>query len=125
MVLGIGIDVVNISRIDASIERYEDRFLSRVFTSGEQTDCVGRDAAGESFAGRFAAKEAVFKALGAGWDVCGGFTSVEVVREQGGRPRIVLHGRAKERARQLGADSMYVSITHDAGIAAAVVVIEG
>ena len=124
MVLGIGIDVVRISRIDASIDRYGDRFLSRVFTPGEQADCGDRSAGGESLAGRFAAKEAAFKALGAGWDVCGGFTSVEVVREQDGRPQIVLHGRAQEMATRLGAGSMHVSITHDAGIAAAVVVME-
>ena len=67
----------------------------------------------------------MFKALGAGWDTCGGFKSVEVVRVKGNRPRIVLYGRAEEVAERLGVCSVHVSITHDAGIAAAVVVIEG
>ncbi len=125
MVLGIGIDVVSISRIAAAIERYGDRFLLRVFTSGERADCRDVAAAAESLAGRFAAKEATFKALSAGWDACGGFKSVAVTRAKGGRPRIVLYGRAEEIAGRLGVCSVHVSITHDAGIAAAVVVIEG
>ena len=125
MILGVGIDIVQSDRIRQAIDRYGCRFTDRVFTPGEQEYCTSKHDPFESFAVRFAAKEAAFKALGRGWDECGGFTSVEVVSDDRKRPGLVLHGRAKHYAAGLGADRVFVSLTHHAGISAAVVLFEG
>ena len=125
MILGIGIDIIQIDRIRQAIDRYGRRFTERVFTPGEQRYCNSRHDPFESFAARFSAKEAAFKALGRGWDECGGFTSVEVVSDTSNRPGLVLHGMAKHYAAGIGADRVLVSLTHHAGISAAVVILEG
>ena len=138
MILGIGMDVVEIARVERAAARYGERFLNRAFTP-EERDCCSRKTrayegsprvrahAGywESLAARFAVKEAAFKALGCGWSECGGFTSVEVVSDAGARPGIVFHGGAARLAAERGVRRAHVSITHDAGFAAAVVVLEG
>ena len=124
MIIGIGIDIVNVDRIKSSIERFGHHFLRRVYTSEEQRYCNGKSSSAESYAAGFAVKEAAFKALGRGWDECGGFTSVEVVSDSNNRPSVVFHGRAKEIYRRLAVSSEFVSISHDSGMAAAVVVLE-
>ena len=125
MIIGIGIDIVHIDRIKQAIDRYGRRFTDRVFTKDEQRYCNARHEPFESYAARFAAKEAAFKAIGRGWDECGGFTSAEVVSDQMKRPSLVLHGTAKQFAAELAVKNVFVSLTHHAGISAAVVVIEG
>ena len=124
MIIGIGIDIVNVERIASSIERFGDHFLRRVYTPGERRYCNGKPSPAESYAARFAVKEAAFKALGRGWDECGGFTAVEVVSDSNNRPRVVFHRRAKEISGRLTVSSEFVSISHDSGMAAAVVVLE-
>ena len=124
MILGIGTDIVSVERIERAIEQYGARFADRVFTTDEWEFCKSRAGNAECLAGRFAVKEAAFKALGHGWDECGGFTSVEVVRQPKRRPEIVFHGRAKEIAERISVTRAHVSITHDAGFAAAIVVLE-
>lgn len=126
MILGLGIDVVEIARIrrilDGPPER-AGRFLDRCFTSGERAYCQGARDGAARYGARFAAKEAASKALGAPAGVR--WTDVEVVKEGGGAPSLVLHGVAAARARELAVARVHVSLTHDGGIAAAVVALEG
>jgi holo-[acyl-carrier protein] synthase len=120
MIVGSGIDLVEIDRIQRSIDRYGDRFLKRVYTQAEQDYCLRKRNSAESFAARFAAKEAGAKALGTGI----GFGEIEVVREPSGRPTIRFHGRAAEISRHLGAVHAALSLTHTNQLAAASVVLE-
>lgn len=122
MVVGVGIDVCSIDRMRRALERHGDRFFSRICSDRERADLKGRDVA-SSLAGRFAVKEAFAKALdgapGVGWH------EVEVRRGPSGRPRLELQGRALSLATEHGAVRWHVTITHDAGIAAAIVLLEG
>jgi holo-[acyl-carrier protein] synthase len=123
MVVGLGIDVASIDRVARALERYGQRFAERVLTSREQADIQQRmgDRA-MAVAGRFAAKEAAFKALGGPRDV--GWHQLEIRRPTGGAPELVLHGPAVVRARSLGVTRQLVSISHDGGVACAVVLLE-
>jgi holo-[acyl-carrier protein] synthase len=107
-----------------AIERGKERLLDRLFTPREQADAAGT-ASAERFAARFAAKEAALKALGTGWSGGISWRDLEVVREVSGRTRLAISGRAAEKARDLGVVSAHLSVTHDGGVAAAVVVLEG
>lgn len=125
MIIGSGIDLVEIDRIRLSMDRFGSRFLNRVFTPAEQAYCLAKKHnAAESLAARFAAKEAGAKALGTGISRGVSWLNIEVVREPGGPPALRFHGRAAERARQLGAARTVLSITHTASLAMASVVIE-
>lgn len=112
MVLGIGIDIVECSRIGNMIEKHGDHFLQRVYSAGEIAYCTERKAADQHYAGRWAAKEAVLKALGTGWSLGIQWTEVEVVNQVGGKPVIVLSGTAAKIAEQKGIKSMLISISH-------------
>lgn len=126
MLLGLGIDVVEIARIQRILDGppgRAERFLARCFTAAERAYCDrGRDRAARH-AARFAAKEATSKALGVPAGIA--WTDVEVVRGEGGAPRLELRGTAAERARALGVARTLLSLSHDGGIAAAVVALEG
>ncbi|MBT4483089.1 MAG: holo-ACP synthase [Candidatus Latescibacteria bacterium] len=124
MIIGIGIDIVPLDRIRKAIERYGDRFKNRIFTENEQVYCSGKNTSIESYAARFAVKEAAFKALGKGWDQCGGFRSVEVVADEHSKPHVLLYGKAREFALNANMKNSFVSMTHDADISAAIVVFE-
>ncbi len=124
MVLGLGIDLTEVARIAAACERHGDRFLDRVFTAAERDQAETRVRPAEYLAGRFAAKEAVLKALGTGWGGGLGFHDVEV-RSEGGPPRVVLGGPAQERLTARGARTVLVSITHSGGLPAATAVLTG
>ena len=124
MIIGIGIDIIEVERIKQAIDRHGARFADRIFTPAEQEYCAGKKNNFESLAARFSIKEAAFKALGRGWDECGGFTSVEVVSQLKQPPLAVFHGRAKQFAENLNVSNIFISITHDSGLAAAVVVLE-
>jgi len=124
-VIGIGIDVVPVTRVEELIARHGDRALQRLFTPGELAR--GQSLAHQSLflAGRIAAKEAAYKALSAeGADLGIGWQTIEVEKLEDGRPQLVLHGPALTRFHALGATRCHVSLSHDGGIAAAVVVIE-
>lgn len=126
MILGLGTDMIEISRIQLSIEQFGDRFLHRVFTPGEIAYCQRKKKhAAESFAARFAAKEAGAKALGTG--ISRGITwkEIEVQREPSGRPTLHLTGRAQQRAQELGITQLSISLTHSRDLALAVVIAEG
>jgi holo-[acyl-carrier protein] synthase len=125
MILGIGLDLVEISRLARALDRSGERFLDRVFTATERRDCEGRADAPQGFAARFAAKEACLKAFGTGWSEGLAFRQVEVVRGEGGQPELVLHGPAEARARAMGVRRVHVTLTHQPGVAAAMVVLEG
>lgn len=111
--LEVGIDLVELDRFAQVLERHGERFLARVFTDREVTESLGRT---ESLAARFAAKEAVMKALGTGMM---DFRDIEVVRAPGDRPRIELHGRARARAESIGMAGIALSLTHSRTTAAA------
>lgn len=121
MIVGMGIDVCSIERMRRALERHGDRFFSRICSEAERKDLSGRDVA-TALAGRFAVKEAFAKALdgarGVGWH------EVEVRREPSGRPTLTLHGNATAMVEKFGANKWHVSITHDAGVAVAVVILE-
>jgi len=127
MVLGNGVDLAEIERVARAIDGpHGARFRERVFTEAERRWCEGRGRGrAESYAARFAAKEAVMKALGVGWGPRAGWLEIEVDRAPGAAPRIVLSGRALETARALGAERFHLSLSHAGGIAAAFVVVEG
>lgn len=124
MIIGSGIDMVEIRRIEQSIERFGDRFLTRVYTPVERTYCLRKRNAAESFAARFAAKEAGAKALGTGISRGVYWHEIEVVREPGGRPSLHFSGRAAEIARRLGVKHTALSLTHTAELAMASVLCE-
>jgi holo-[acyl-carrier protein] synthase len=124
MIVGSGIDLVEIGRIQQSMDRYGQRFLNRVFTAAEQAYCLRKRRAAESLAARFAAKEAGAKALGTGISHGVSWQEIEVGREPGGRPTLRFHGRAAEFAARLGAIHAALSITHTETLAMASVVLE-
>lgn len=124
MVIGIGTDLMEIARIADSIERFGDRFLQRVFTPGEIEYCTRKKNSAESFAARFAAKEAGAKALGTGISRGVGWQELEVTRNPGERPMLTLKGRAAERARDLGIKRISLSLSHSRDVALAVVAME-
>lgn len=124
MILGIGIDQVEALRIATLIERFGDRGERRLFTERELGRCADRPRPAECLAARFAAKEAFAKALGTGlrgmqW------TDIEVRGGEGERPELELHGRALEAFTRLGGQRLHVSLTHEAGVASAIVLLEG
>ena len=119
MIAGLGIDVCEIQRIEKALEN--PRFALRAFTEGERSRIDQRGA--KTAAGLFAAKEAVAKALGSGFDGFG-LINVEILWDEAGRPRCQLNGGALERLNALGGGHIFLSITHDAGVAAAVAVVE-
>lgn len=125
MILGHGIDVAEVERVGRSIDRFGDRFLQRVFTPAERAYAGDGPRRNEHLAARFAAKEAVFKALGTGWAQGVGWTDVEVVREPAGKPALRLSGAASERAERLGVKRWHVSLTHTGSVAMASVIAEG
>ena len=124
-IVGLGLDLVQIDRIRDVAERRGQRFLERIFTAGERAYCERKAERFASYAGRFAVKEAAMKVLGTGWARGVRWVDLEVVRERGQAPSLVLHGVAGEIARAKGIARIHVTITHDAGIAAAVAVAEG
>ena len=124
MIVGIGIDVAEVSRIRRVIESQKDRFLRRVYTASEAAYCEQFKNKFERYAGRFAAKEAAMKALGTGWTRGVRWVDLEVVRLRGGRPTLYLHGEAKKIADSLGVKNIALSITHSATQAIAQVIFE-
>ena len=126
MIVGIGVDLAEVDRIRDALERSSTgaRFRDRVYTAGEQAYCERRRRKYESYAARFAAKEAVMKALGRGWSREVGWTEIEVVRERGGRPTIRLHGNAAAYAKRLGVRTIALALTHTAQTAMAQAIAE-
>jgi len=120
VIVGLGIDAVGIERIRRLLERHGERLVARCFATGE----VRRPRDAQHVAGLLAAKEAAFKALGTGWSDGVSWRQVVVTRETNGQPGLRFEGAAASRAVALGADRQLVSITHDGGLAVAVVILE-
>ena len=125
MIVGSGIDLVEIGRIQQSIDRYGSRFLNRIYSAAEQAYCLRKRNSAESFAARFAAKEAGAKALGTGISHGVGWLEIEVIRLPSGKPTLQYHVRAAQFAARLGVANIALSITHTASLAMASVVLEG
>lgn len=124
-IVGTGIDICEVARVAASIERFGERFLKRVYTANEIAYCLSKKRnANQSFAARFAAKEAAMKAIGTGLRRGVTWHDVEVGREPGGRPTIIFHGKAKEFALKLGMKRAALSLTHTKDEAMAQVILE-
>jgi holo-[acyl-carrier protein] synthase len=125
MILGIGMDLVEIARVRRLIERHGDHALRRLFTAGERAYAESHRDPARHFAARFAAKEAAFKALashGAGRGI--GWRDLEVVTNSARPPRLLFHGLAAECAAELDVSAAWLTITHAVDVAAAVVVLE-
>jgi holo-[acyl-carrier protein] synthase len=120
----MGVDLAEVDRIKAAIERHGESFLRRLYTAGEREYCERFKNKYERYAGRFAAKEAAMKALGTGWRRGVRWVDFEVVREKGGRPTIRLDGEAKKIAEELGVKRIALSITHTVAQALAQVIME-
>jgi len=125
VILGIGLDIVETGQLRRLLTEQGDRFEQRVFTEGERRECNGRADREQALAARFAAKEACLKALGTGVSQGITFLQVEIVEREGGVPAVHLTGPAAERAHDRGVRHMHVSLSHQAGMAAAAVILEG
>lgn len=123
MIIGIGIDMVRVERINRLLERYPN-FVERVFSTGEIAYCKQKASPAQSYAARFAAKEAVMKALGTGWDGRVNWLDIEVVVNSGGKPEILLHKLASDKMAALGAGKIHLSLTHEREYALAQAVLE-
>lgn len=124
-VRGIGIDVVQVQRLVQALERFGERMERRLFTEGELEYCRRHQDPLPHLAARFAAKEAAFKAIGTGLSGGVGWKMAEVIQPGGRQPKLEYHGVAREHFERLGASATHLSLTHDAGVAIACVVIEG
>jgi holo-[acyl-carrier protein] synthase len=120
MIRGLGVDVIEVPRVERAVARWGDAFLGRVFTDAERRHASQVPAAAQRLAGRFAAKEAVMKALGLGWQGLG-WREIEIATDALGRPLVRLSGRAEAAAVRLGIAAWSVSISHTRALATAVV----
>jgi len=125
MIRGIGTDIVEVERIEQECHRLGGDFLQRIFTPAEIDYCESKRRKFESYAARFAAKEAFLKALGTGGRDGISWLDIEVVRDKRGRPDLMLHGRAGELARERGVAGVFLSLSHSRKLATAVTVLEG
>ncbi len=125
MIVGTGLDITALPRIAAVLERWGDRFLQRILTENERAAIPDGELRRISWvAGRFAAKEAASKALGTGFSNGVDMHDIEILAQEGGAPRMSLHGKAGELARVLGVRFTHVSISHEREMACAVVILE-
>lgn len=124
MIVGLGVDITEVDRMEAAMERRGRAFLERLFTPSEIRYCEKHRNRAERFAGRFAAKEAAMKALGTGWARGVRWLDIEVVREPSGKPTLKLSGKTRAIADGLGVKNIAVTITHDGNTALAQVIFE-
>jgi|SRR5947209_3502876 len=124
MIVGTGVDLAEVERIRAAIERFGDRFVQRIYTPGEIAYVERKANRYERYAGRFAAKEAGMKAIGTGWKRGVRWKDLEVANLPSGRPTLRLHGEAAKIAERLGVKSILLSITHTAQFGMAQVILE-
>ncbi|MFO7311334.1 MAG: holo-ACP synthase [Bacillota bacterium] len=118
MVVGIGVDVVEVARVERALARSGARFLERVFTPAELERCMARRDRAKCLAARFAAKEAVMKALGCGWGPVG-WRDIEVAHGPSGEPVVRLQGAARRLAKEKGVTAIHLSLAHDGAVAVA------
>ena len=118
-IFGIGIDVVEVDRIESAIARHGDPFLAKLFTAAERAYCDTQKRSALHYAARFAAKEAVSKAMGTGIGGQAGWLELEITRDPSGAPKLVLQGAAAQFARENGISEIQISLTHARDYAAA------
>lgn len=124
MILGTGIDIIEVARIASAYERFGDRFVQRILHDGELAYCLSHKTPGPFLAARFAAKEAISKAFGTGIGGELGWRDMEVRRKDSGEPYVVLHGKGQELLKSRGGRLVHLSLSHTAVHAAAVAVLE-
>jgi len=124
VIVGTGVDIIEVERVAAAMERFGERFLKRIFTPAEIRYCDAKKNRGERYAARFAAKEAAFKALGTGWNQGVAWRDVEVRHAPGGRPTLAFTGRAAQHAARLGMKRASLSLSHTKQQAMAQVILE-
>jgi len=124
MIVGIGVDVVDIRRLRRALERQGERFMRRIYTAGEQEYCRAHRDPAPYFAARFAAKEALFKALGTGWAQGVTWLDAEIRNNDQGAPWLALRGRTEEASRELSVQKIHLSLSHSEGAAVALVILE-
>ncbi|MGA2241332.1 MAG: holo-ACP synthase [Verrucomicrobiota bacterium] len=125
MILGIGIDIIEVARIASSYEKFGERFVNRVLHADEIAYCLSHKNPAPFIAARFAAKEAISKAFGTGISAQLGWQDMEIRREDSGKPFVVLHGKGKKLFKSCRAKRLLVSLSHTANYAAATAVLEG
>jgi holo-[acyl-carrier protein] synthase len=123
MIFGVGTDIIEVGRIEKLIEK-NTRFRDRVFTQGEIEYCEKKKSRAHSYAARFAAKEAFFKALGTGWRQGVTFKDVEVIKKPSGKPELVLTGKSKEMIKKHHIKNIQISLSHVGESAHSVVILE-
>jgi holo-[acyl-carrier protein] synthase len=124
VIIGLGLDIAEIDRIAAAIERHGTPILERLYTTREVAYCESRKNKFERYAARFAAKEAAMKALGTGWTRGVRWRDIEVTNAPGGKPSLQLEGVARQIADRLGVKNISLSITHSGNLALAEVIFE-
>lgn len=124
MIYGVGIDIVQISRIEKALQRWGEKFRNRIFTSGEVFYCQKKRNGAANYAGRFAAKEAFVKALGVGMRRGIHWRDIEVARGPLGKPILKVSGRAQEICQKEGIKEILVTLTHDREYSSALVILE-
>jgi len=124
-IIGHGIDVIETQRVAELLDAHGERFLARCYTEQERNYAQNRRRQVEHLAGRFAAKEAIFKALGTGWSGGIAWTDAEVVRLKTGQPTVALHGVCKQVADEMGITRWWLSISHTGALAMASVIAQG
>jgi holo-[acyl-carrier protein] synthase len=125
MILGIGTDIVEVSRIQASLERFGRRFVDRILNPNERDYCLAQKIPAPFIAARFAAKEAVSKAFGTGMGLHMNWHNIEICRSENGQPFVALHGTGKTLFSQRGVQALLISLSHTANYATAVAILEG
>ena len=125
MIFGIGIDLVEVARIDGILKKWDEKFTKRIFSGDEIIYCEKKASPSIHYAARFAAKEAFLKCLGSG--IWSGLTlkDVEVFNNRDGKPELKLHKKLKDKINDMGITGMYISISHTDNYATAVVILEG
>jgi holo-[acyl-carrier protein] synthase len=124
MILGTGIDIIEVARIAASFEKFGERFVNRILLPGEIAYSLSHKNPGPFLAARFAAKEAISKAFGTGIGAELGWQDLEIRRKESGEPYVVLHGKGKKLFRSRRAKRLLISLSHTANYAAATAVLE-
>jgi holo-[acyl-carrier protein] synthase len=124
MILGIGIDIIEVARIQASHERFGERFVNRILLPNEINYCLSYKVPAPFLAARFAAKEAISKAFGTGIGAQLGWQDVEVARKESGEPFVILHGQGQKLLQERGARHVLISLSHTQGHAAAMAILE-
>jgi holo-[acyl-carrier protein] synthase len=125
MILGTGIDIIEVARVKASHERFGERFLNRLLLADEIAYCLSHKNPAPFIAARFAAKEAISKAFGTGVGAQLGWQDMEIRRKESGEPYVVLHGKGKELFASHKAKRLLVSLSHTQNYAAVTAVLEG